>query len=62
MWATTLRKAAAMEQWLMQHRMHYPGPAMELATDNVQSLARCSCGASYELTVVVALSARALAK
>ena len=49
----TLRKASILEQWLVNHRMHYPLPAIEISNDQLFERGRCSCGETLELTVLV---------
>jgi len=49
----TLRKAAALEQWLTNHRMCYPGAFVEIPDDNLCVTGRCPCGEEIEITVVI---------
>src|SRR5438552_3180911 len=56
LWKSTLLKATAIEQWLTNHRLHYPGPMVAYSDDGASSDARCSCGARYEIEVIVSLA------
>lgn len=62
MFSATLRKAAALEQWLVNHRACYPGPAVEFSDDQCFETGRCSCGEEMEITVVIDVIPRVKAK
>ena len=53
MMSACFRKVAVLEQWLVNHRHCYPGPALEFADDNAFETGRCSCGEELELTVII---------
>lgn len=63
LWGAALRRAAALEAWLVQHMEHYPGPRIEAhpASPFTQHAA-CSCGASADFTIVVSMDTRAVKK
>ena len=51
--AAVLKRAALQEQFIQNHRLHIPGPSVEIQTDDyATSLVRCSCGDSLETTIV----------
>lgn len=63
MWAATLRRASAMEEWLVQHITHYPPPYIEAYSDDpFTQRTRCPCGASATFTVVVNVETRSVPK
>lgn len=53
MFTATLRKAACLEQWLVNHKNCYPGPRVAFADDNMFTDAACTCGETLELTVII---------
>ena len=53
----TDKQSALMQTWLVSHAEHYPGASVSVDTEHTQ-IASCSCGAMFELTVVVNLVAR----
>lgn len=57
------KRAALMEQWLVQHKEHYPGPKI---SEYVESLGRqrgaCSCGSDLELNLLISVEVRATGK
>ena len=58
----TLRKAAALEQWLVNHRACYPAPALEFSDDATFERGRCSCGEVLELTVIISVVPKVIVK
>ena len=59
--AAVLKRASALEQWLVLHEDHIPGPFVEIPIgDYATHSARCSCGAVYEVTIVIATATRSL--
>lgn len=53
MFSATLRKAAALEQWLVNHRHCDPRPALEFSDDATFERGNCSCGEVFECTVII---------
>jgi hypothetical protein len=51
--SATHKKAAMLEQWLVNHRACYPAPSFAFTDDNLFAHASCSCGEDFEMTVVV---------
>lgn len=63
LWGAALKRASALEAWLVLHCEHYPGPKVEACPSTpFTQMAACSCGASAEFTIVVAMETRAVAK
>jgi len=59
MWASTLRRAAALEAWLVLHNTHYPGPHVDMTIqDPFTQTARCSCGALATFTIIVSMDVK----
>ena len=59
--AAVLKRASALEQWLVLHEDHIPGPFIEIPThDYATHHARCSCGAVFEVTIVIATATRSM--
>lgn len=58
MFGVTLRKAAALQEWLVAHRMCYPGARVAIADDNIETHGACSCGEAIDLTVAVSVIPR----
>jgi hypothetical protein len=57
MFATTLKRVVALAEWLTEHQYCEHGPHVEVTTrDPFTTMAHCSCGASYQATVVVSLA------
>ena len=51
-----LRRAALMEQWLVKHKEHFPGPHTEVFVDDLDRLiGKCSCGASIDTQIVISI-------
>lgn len=60
------KRAAIMEQWLANHKEHYPGPSIEVYNvdryDRIHNdgmlwqVGRCSCGESIETTIIPSLT------
>ena len=57
-WAAQLKRAALLEQWLVQHMEHYPGPRLENMVDSTIQRGVCSCGTAVELTIVTTVVMR----
>lgn len=49
----TFRKAAVLEQWLVNHRHCDPAPQLQFADDSAFETGNCSCGERLELTVLI---------
>jgi hypothetical protein len=63
MQAVVMKRATLLEQWIVQHKEHYPGPQLQTYADDFTiSTARCSCGESIELVIVIGLEARIATK
>ena len=61
--SAVLKKAALMEQWMVQHAECYPGPSVEFQTDKYNvTTAHCSCGESFEVATVVSTLSRVIKK
>jgi len=58
MMSAVFRKAAALEQWLVNHRHCDPAPRLRFIDDNSTNFASCSCGASLQVTVVIGIDVK----
>jgi hypothetical protein len=58
MWGASLKKAALLEQWLVNHRMCDPGPHLAFSDDQLFEHGKCSCGEEIEIAVNVHVSSR----
>ncbi len=58
-----MKRATLLEQWLVQHAEHYPGPHLEIPLhDSLTHNGRCSCGESIELTISIDFTPRVIRK
>jgi len=54
------KKAALLEQWLAQHWQHIPPPVIEISNTNEITTARCGCGETISIRVVITLTSNVI--
>jgi len=57
-----LKRAAVMEQWLVNHSDHYPGPRLGISRDYLTAMSHCTCGESFEVTLNINITTKVMPK